>query len=216
MLKDEGDRQAHDYLVQELQKARPDAAVLSEEGFDDAARIGAPLTWIIDPLDGTQQFAKPERTDWGVHVGLVANNRPIAGAVTLPALGKLFSTAEELTLPARDTSACVRVVASRSRTPGLARAVAQEFNADLVTLGSAGAKAMAVVSGECDIYVHSGGQYEWDSCAPVAVALAACCHVSRLDGSMVCYNQPNPYLPDILICRPEFAQRTLDVLVSCA
>ena len=92
--------------------------------------------------------------------------------------------------------------------------VAEALGAELVAMGSAGAKAMAVVLGHADIYAHSGGQYEWDSCAPVAVAKAAGLHVSRIDGSELRYNQPDPYLPDLLICRPELAAEVLRALAG--
>ena len=81
-------------------------------------------------------------------------------------------------------------------------------------MGSAGAKTMAVLRGEADVYAHGGGQYEWDSAAPVGVAAAAGCHVSRLDGSPLVYNQPDPYLPDLLVCRPELAEAVLAAIAS--
>ncbi|MGI9645755.1 MAG: 3'(2'),5'-bisphosphate nucleotidase CysQ, partial [Ilumatobacteraceae bacterium] len=188
-------------------------AVLSEEGKDDAARLAATRTWIVDPLDGTREFSEVPRTDWAVHVALVEHNRPIAGAVALPALELVLSTAAPATL---STAAAdpPRMIVSRSRPPAAATHVAQALGAELVEMGSAGAKAMAVVRGECEIYAHSGGQYEWDSCAPVAVAAAAGCHVSRIDGSELLYNQDDVYLPDLLVCRPELAAPALEALAS--
>ena len=215
VLKAQGDRQAHELLMERLQAARPDDAILSEEGKDDLARLDAERTWIIDPLDGTREFSEVPRTDWAVHVALVANSRPIAGAVALPALGLLFSTANPTPLPPTGASA-VRLIVSRTRPPAAAIHVANDLGADLVEMGSAGAKTMAVVRGECEIYAHSGGQYEWDSCAPVAVAAAAGCHVSRIDGQELLYNQKDPYLPDLLVCRPELAEATLTSLASFA
>lgn len=220
VLKAQGDRQAHELLMNRLQAARPDDAILSEEGPSetgraDLARLDAERTWIIDPLDGTREFSEVPRTDWAVHVALVADNRPIAGAVALPALGLLLSTANPPSLPPTGASA-VRLIVSRTRPPAAAIHVAEDLGADLVEMGSAGAKAMAVVRGECEIYAHSGGQYEWDSCAPVAVAAAAGCHVSRIDGSELLYNQADPYLPDLLICRRELAEPTLKSLASFA
>ena len=215
VLKAQGDRQAHELLMERLQAARPDDAILSEEGTDDLARLDAERTWIIDPLDGTREFSEVPRTDWAVHVALVANSRPIAGAVALPALGLLFSTANPTPLPPTVASA-VRLIVSRTRPPAAAIHVADDLGADLVEMGSAGAKTMAVVRGECEIYAHSGGQYEWDSCAPVAVAAAAGCHVSRIDGQELLYNQKDPYLPDLLVCRPELAEATLTSLASFA
>ncbi|MEM7142608.1 MAG: 3'(2'),5'-bisphosphate nucleotidase CysQ [Actinomycetota bacterium] len=218
VLKAEGDRQAHELLMVRLQAARPDDAILSEEGRgsegrDDLARLDAARTWIVDPLDGTREFSEVPRTDWAVHVALVENNRPIAGAVALPALGEVLNTGRPSSLVA-DPSVPPRMIVSRSRPPAAATHVAEALGADLVEMGSAGAKTMAVIRGECEIYAHSGGQYEWDSCAPVAVAAAAGCHVSRIDGSELLYNQEDPYLPDLLVCRPELAEAALAALAS--
>ena len=213
VLRAEGDRQAHELLATELAAARPGDAVLSEEGADDGARLDAERVWVVDPLDGTREYSEPGRTDWAVHVALVVGERPVAGAVALPALGLTLSTAEPPTLPAARTGP-PRLVVSRSRPPQQAEVVAGALGADVVPLGSAGAKAMAVVRGDADIYVHAGGQYEWDSCAPVAVALAAGCAATRLDGSPLRYNQPNPYLPDLVISRPELSQAVLTTLAT--
>ena len=213
VLRAEGDRQAHELLATELAAVRPGDAVLSEEGADDAVRLDAGRVWVIDPLDGTREFSEPDRTDWAVHVALVVGERPVAGAVALPALGLTLSTADSPPLPAARTGP-PRLVVSRSRPPEEAEVVADALGADVVPLGSAGAKAMAVVRGEADVYVHAGGQYEWDSCAPAAVAAAAGCAVSRLDGSPLRYNQPDPYLPDLVICRPELAGAVLAALAA--
>jgi 3'(2'), 5'-bisphosphate nucleotidase len=211
MLKYAGDRSAHELIVRELAEHFPDDAVLSEEGVDDPARLDAVRTWIVDPLDGTREFSEPPRHDWAVHVALVAHEQPIAGAVALPALDITLSTAEAPVLPPR-LDGPPRLIVSRSRPPAAATIVARALDAEMLAMGSAGAKAMAVVLGEADIYAHSGGQYEWDSCAPVVVAAAAGLHVSRIDGSPLRYNQPDPYLPDLLICRPEFADAVLAAL----
>ena len=208
VLRAEGDRRAHELLVAELAAARPADAVLSEEGADDASRLDAERVWVLDPLDGTREFSEPGRTDWAVHVALVVGERPVAGAVALPALGLTLSTMDPPSLPPPGDGP-PRLVVSRSRPPHQARVVAAALGADVVPLGSAGAKAMAVVRGEADAYVHAGGQYEWDSCAPAAVAEAAGCAVSRLDGSELRYNQPDVYLPDLVICRPELAEAVL-------
>ena len=213
VLRAEGDRQAHELLASELARARPNDAVLSEEGADDAARLGSARVWVVDPLDGTREFSEPGRTDWAVHVALAVRGRPAAGAVALPALGLTLSTLEVLRLPAARTGP-PRLVVSRSRPPHQAQTVAAALGADVVRLGSAGAKAMAVVRGEADAYVHAGGQYEWDSCAPVAVAQAAGCAVSRLDGAELRYNRPDPYLPDLVVCRPELAPAVLAALAG--
>ena len=213
VLRAEGDRRAHELLVAELAAARPADAVLSEEGADDASRLDAERVWVIDPLDGTREFSEPGRTDWAVHVALVVGQRPVAGAVALPALGVTLSTMDPPSLPPPGDGP-PRLVVSRSRPPHQARVVAAALGADVVPLGSAGAKAMAVVRGEADAYVHAGGQYEWDSCAPAAVAEAAGCAVSRLDGSELRYNQPDVYLPDLVICRPELAEAVLAAIAA--
>ena len=205
---DEGDRQAHHLIVDVLRRERPHDAVLSEEGWDDLRRLDAARVWIVDPVDGTREFSEPGRSDWAVHVGLVVAGRPVAGAVALPARGLTLGTGDPPTVPPRPPGP-PRVVVSRTRPPRQALQVRDALGAQLVPLGSAGAKAMAVVLGEVDAYVHAGGQYEWDSCAPAAVALAAGLHVSRLDGSPLVYNRRDPWLPDLLVCRPELAAAVL-------
>jgi 3'(2'), 5'-bisphosphate nucleotidase len=214
-LKDQGDQQSHDYLTQQLATARPDDAVLSEEGSDDdqavAVRLGAKRVWIIDPLDGTREFGEPPRSDWAVHVALVEGGVPTAGAVALPALGLTLSTADAPVVPP-PAQGLPRIIASRTRPGPAAERLAEVLPGQVIHMGSAGAKAMAVVRGEADIYAHTGGQYEWDSCAPVAVALAAGFHATRIDGSPLVYNNEDPYLPDLLICRPEFAQAAIDAV----
>lgn len=215
-LKAQGDLRAHEMLMAALADERPDDAVLSEESSDDdslavrRARHGASRVWIVDPLDGTREFGEPPRSDWAVHVALCLDGRPLVGAVALPAVGLTLSTATPPVLPpAHDGPP--RVLVSRSRPPAEAHAVAAALGGSLVPMGSAGAKAMAVVRGEADVYPHSGGQYEWDSCAPVAVAQAAGLWCSRIDGSPLEYNRADPYLPDLLICRKELAEAVLAV-----
>ena len=273
-LKNAGDRQSHEFLLAELAKARPNDAVLSEEGLDDKARLSADRVWIVDPLDGTREFGEPPRTDWAVHVALWTRN-PVseayaegeasaagkageptrlrnageageptpegkagaageltAGAVALPAQGMVLSTrdiAERLGRrgnsgrPSEGVSAGIfpsgpgaqrrlRLVVSRTRPSQLVKDVATLLNADLVPCGSAGAKAATVIQAENDVYLHSGGFYEWDTAAPVAVARAAGLHVSRIDASDVTYNQENPLLPDILVCRPAIASLLLNAI----
>jgi 3'(2'), 5'-bisphosphate nucleotidase len=213
MLKHAGDRGAHELIMRELTASFPGDAILSEEGVDHRGRLSATRTWIVDPLDGTREFGEHPRSDWAVHVALVVDHRPVAGAVALPALDVTLSTAEPPVVPPRREGP-PRMIVSRSRPPVAAMMIARALGAELIALGSAGAKAMAVVLGDADIYAHSGGQYEWDSCAPVAVATAAGLHVSRVDGSELRYNQPDPYLPDLLICRPELAKEALAALAG--
>jgi len=199
-----GDRQAHELLMAALAEARPGDAVLSEEGVADLARLTAPRVWIVDPLDGTREYGEVPRTDWAVHVALVVDGEALAGAVALP--GRELTLATEPPPPPPPAwGGAPRVLVSRTRPPVEATRVAEALGGELVPLGSAGAKAMAVVLGEADVYAHSGGQYEWDSAAPVAVARAAGLHVSRLDGSPLVYNRPDPYLPDLLVCRADLA-----------
>ena len=215
-LRRAGDRLAQEFLAAALAEARPGDAVLSEEAPDDLRRLQCRRVWIIDPLDGTRQYGEPGRGDWGVHVALAVDGVPVVGAVALPAEGVTLSTADPPPLPplppaasGRGTGRRRRVIASRSRPGHDARAVAAALDADLVTLGSVGAKVAQVIRGGADAYVHSGGQSEWDSAAPVAVALACGLHASRLDGGPLRYNRPDVELPDLLICHPEIAEAAL-------
>lgn len=208
---DAGDLASHRFLAEELANARPDDAVLSEEGFEDPRRFGANRVWIVDPLDGTSEFGELGRHDWAVHVALWDADHFGAGAVSLPALDITFCTDPPPVVPSSGRSR-PRLVTSRTRNPYVAVIVATALEADAVRLGSAGAKAMAVVSGEADIYVHDGGMYQWDSAAPAAVALAAGLHVSRIDGSPMVFNDRDPWLPDLLICRREYAEPALRAL----
>ena len=215
MLKDEGDRRSNELILARLAELYPDDAVLSEERADDPSRINAARTWIVDPLDGTREFGEDPRTDWAVHVALVENGFPTAAAVALPALGMTLSTADPPKLPPRADRPPVLVV-SRTRPPAETEIVRAALAGDLLPMGSAGAKTMAIVLGEADVYVHGGGQWEWDSAAPVGVAAAAGLHVSRLDGSPLVYNQVPPYLPDLIICRPELAEQVLAAAASAS
>ena len=206
-LGDRGDREANALILRRLAAARPDDFILSEESLDDHRRCTASRVWIVDPLDGTREYAGG-LDEWAVHIGLAIDGRPAFGAVAVPALDRVWCTthARHATEPA---PARPRVVVSRSRCPDIALAVGRALDAELVSMGSAGAKAMAVIDGRADIYLHDGGQYEWDNCAPAAVALAAGLHASRIDGSPLVYNCADPLLPDLLICRPELAERVL-------
>jgi 3'(2'), 5'-bisphosphate nucleotidase len=204
-----GDRESHALIMRLLRDSYPDDGILSEEGKDDQARLEQRRVWIVDPLDGTREFGEIPRTDWAVHVALAVDGSPVVGAVAMPAAGVIFSTADPPQVPERSTER-LRLVASRTRPPALLQELARTLDAEVVPMGSAGAKAMAVVSGEVDAYVHAGGQYEWDSAAPVAVAVAAGLHASRLDGRPLAYNQADPYLPDQLVCRAQLA----DILLT--
>ncbi|OHV27923.1 MULTISPECIES: 3'(2'),5'-bisphosphate nucleotidase CysQ [Pseudofrankia] len=209
----EGDRQSNELLLRLLTDARPDDAVLSEEGADDLARLDRDRVWIIDPLDGTREYGEPPRDDWAVHVALAVGGQPTVGAVALPAQRLVLHTGTPVILAPRGPGA-LRLVVSRTRPPACVDLLVSRLDAELLPMGSAGAKAMAVVRGNADVYAHSGGQYEWDSCAPVAVAASAGLHVSRLDGSPLRYNQHNPYLPDLLICHPEIADEIVGALAG--
>jgi 3'(2'), 5'-bisphosphate nucleotidase len=211
-LRDDGDYTAHHFIFDELSRLRPGDKILSEEGVEDRTRLGADRCWIVDPLDGTREFGELDRGDWAVHVALVdGTGVPIAGAVALPAVGMTLCTEPPPPHPP-SREGRLRVIVSRSRPPAAAVRVAEALGADLVAMGSAGAKAMAVVLGEADVYCHSGGQYEWDNCAPAAVAMAAGFHASRIDGTPLVYNQPDPWLPDLLICRPELVDAAMDAI----
>ena len=203
-LKDAGDLASHEFLKDVLADHRPDDAVLSEEGRDDKRRLASRRVWIIDPVDGTREFSEPPRDDWAIHVALWQDGDLVAGAVAQPGLGVTFNTGEPTVVPPR-TSERPRIAVSRTRPPEFVAALAEAIGADLVPMGSAGAKVISVVRDVTDAYVHAGGQYEWDSAAPVAVARASGLHTSRADGSPLLYNQDDVLLPDLLVCRPELA-----------
>jgi 3'(2'), 5'-bisphosphate nucleotidase len=212
-LKDAGDAAAHDLLMALLAEHRPGDAVLSEEGKDDKVRLGASRVWIVDPLAGTRVFSEPPRDDWAVHVALWQDGDLVAGAVAQPALGETFNTGQPSVVPP-STAARPRIAVSRSRPPEFVNALAEELDAELVPMGSAGVKVMSVVRDITDAYVHAGGQYEWDSAAPVAVARAAGLFTSRVDGTPLEYNQEDVYLPDLIVCRPELAERIVAFVKS--
>lgn len=211
-LRARGDREANALIIDRLRDARPNDFILSEESHDDGRRCAARRVWIVDPLDGTREFGE-RRDDWAVHIGLAIDGVPTVGAVALPAQRKVFVTDDPAPafapLPERP-----RMLVSRTRAHPLVQFVAEAIGAELVPMGSAGAKAMAVVAGHAEIYLHAGGQYEWDNCAPVAVAVAAGLHASRIDGSSLVYNCRDPLLPDLLICRPEYAETVLAAVAA--
>ncbi|MFC0861920.1 3'(2'),5'-bisphosphate nucleotidase CysQ [Sphaerimonospora cavernae] len=210
-LRDAGDRAAHVFLTEALARLRPGDAVLSEEATReeraDPRRLSARRVWIVDPLDGTREFGEAGRSDWAVHVALWEDGRLAAGAVALPAQGRTLTTAKPPVLP--EPAGRFRIAVSRSRPAEFLPELADQVGAELVPIGSAGGKIAAVLSGEAEAYVHAGGQYEWDSAAPVAVALAAGAHASRIDGTTLTYNRADPWLPDILVSLPDLATTLL-------
>ena len=201
-----GDEAANTMLCRELRAARPDDAILSEEEKDSAARLAYNRVWVVDPLDGTREYGEG-RDDWAVHVALAVDGVATVGAVALPGLGITLTSGAPM--PLQPANQPLKMLVSRTRPAAEAVFVAEKLGTELLAMGSAGAKAMAVVRGEADIYLHTGGQYEWDNCAPVAVAQAAGLHVSRVDGSAIRYNAADTYLPDLLICRMELAGEVL-------
>jgi 3'(2'), 5'-bisphosphate nucleotidase len=208
-LKDAGDAAAQAELDRILTEHRPGDSVLSEEAADDKSRLNARRVWIIDPLDGTREFSEPPRDDWAVHVALWQDGELTVGAVAQPGIGATFDTGHPPLVPPR-TAERPRIAVSRTRPPAFVEGLAAEMGADLVPMGSAGAKVISVVRDVSDAYVHAGGQYEWDSAAPIAVARAAGLHTSRIDGSPLVYNQEDVMLPDLVVCRPELADTILD------
>lgn len=206
-----GDAEANAVLVAALRELRPDDGLLSEEEKDNALRLTKQRVWIVDPVDGTREYGE-RRSDWAVHVALAVNGQAEVGAVALPGLGLVLRSDRPQPLP--PASERPRMVVSRTRPAAEAIAVAEEIGAELMPMGSAGAKAMAVVLGQAEIYLHTGGQYEWDSAAPVAVAAAHGLHCSRIDGSALTYNRADTFMPDLLICRPEWAERVLSLVAN--
>jgi 3'(2'), 5'-bisphosphate nucleotidase len=205
-----GDLLANQLILAALRQWRPEDGILSEESPDRPERLGQSRVWIVDPLDGTREYVEG-RDDWAIHVALAVDGVPSAGAVAMPTRGRVFRT-DDVPVPPLELKRAPRLVVSRTRLPAEAAPLAQALGAELVPMGSAGAKAMAVVAGEADLYFHAGGQHEWDNCAPVAVAQAAGLHASRRDGSPLLYNRERPLVPDLLICRPELAPRALEAL----
>ena len=201
-----GDLTANAFLCDAIRAQRPDDGLLSEEEQDNTERLTRSRVWIIDPVDGTREYGEG-RSDWAVHIALAVDGEPAIGAVALPRLGLVLRS--DRPQPLSPLPVTPRMVVSRTRPAAEAVAVAQAIGAELVPMGSAGAKAMAVVRGEAEIYLHTGGQYEWDNCAPAAVALACGLHASRIDGTPLRYNQSDPYVDDLLICRPEWASQVL-------
>ena len=206
-----GDQTANEFLMHALQAQRPEDGLLSEESKDTDTRLAKQRAWIIDPVDGTREYGE-ERSDWAVHVGMAVDGVAELGAVALPGRDMVLRSDQPRTLS--EAASKPRFVVSRTRPAKEAQAVCEAMGGELVPMGSAGAKAMAVVLGEAEVYLHSGGQYEWDSCAPVAVAKAHGLHCSRIDGSPLLYNQQDTYLPDLLICRPELAEEALDLVAG--
>jgi 3'(2'), 5'-bisphosphate nucleotidase len=204
-----GDRLTNQFILAVLRELRPDDGILSEESVDTEERLSKERVWIIDPLDGTREY-REGRADWAVHVALTIGGRPTAAAVALPSSNLLLRSDAPPAIP--PSPAELRIVVSRTRPPAEAEQVARALGARLVPLGSAGAKAAAVMTGDADIYLHAGGQHEWDNCAPVGVALAAGLHAARLDGRPIAYNQADTLVPDLLICRSDLADKVAAAL----
>lgn len=204
-----GDALAQDWIARSLVQLRPNDAMLSEEAEDDLARLDNSRVWIIDPLDGTREYAGG-RQDWAVHIALAEDGKIVEAAVGMPDLGRVFSSSEVRAVEGSRTN---RLVISQNTTPAIAEFIAEDLGMELVTMGSCGAKAVSVILGDNDAYVHAGGQYEWDNAAPVGIAQAAGLHTSRLDGTDLCYNCESPYLPDLVISRPDMAD---EILASAA
>ncbi len=209
-LEYEGDRAAHNFIVGELGRHRPDDSVLSEEGRDDRGRLEADRVWIVDPLDGSSDFGYSPH--WSVHVALVEQGAPVAAAVAVPGWETTWATEPRPEPIMSRVGSTPRIVVSRSRSHYDGRALQEALGADVYAVGSAGVKAMAVVRGEFDAYVHSGGLYEWDSCAPVGVARAAGLHCCRLDGSELEFNKPDPWSPGLIITRPHLTDDLVAVM----
>ena len=212
----EGDLRSNELILGRLAASRPGDAVLSEEAADSPARLEAARVWIVDPLDGTREYAMAGRPDWAVHVALWEGGRGLtAAAVAQPAIGEVFAS-DVPRPPAPSGRDRPVIVVSDSRPPAFAGPVAEAIGGTVTPMGSAGAKAMAVLRGDADAYLHAGGQWEWDSAAPVGVLLASGFHASRLDGSELVYNRPHPYLPDLVACRPDLAGPLLAAVARLA
>jgi 3'(2'), 5'-bisphosphate nucleotidase len=209
-----GDEEANALILRRLSEARPKDAVLSEEGSDDLTRMWRSRVWIVDPLDGTREFSMRNRSDWAVHVALGEEGAGItSAAVARPAMGEVFSTDRPVPMPEKPRQVPI-ILVSGSRPPAFSWRVAEAVGGELATIGSAGAKAMTVLTGGADAYMHAGGQWEWDSAAPVGVVTASGFHASRIDGSPLVYNRPDPYLPDFLICHPDLAEPLLRAIAG--
>ncbi|WP_159235103.1 3'(2'),5'-bisphosphate nucleotidase CysQ [Mycolicibacterium vanbaalenii] len=218
-LGDAGDKQANVLILDRLHRERPNDSVLSEEAVDDVSRVHADRVWIVDPVDGTHEYSMPGRADWAVHIALwQRSSAPHGGSITdaavaLPARGEVYRS-DTVTAPAPRADGPIRITASSNRPPPVLWRLREQLDIQLVRIGSAGAKAMAVVRGDVDAYIHAGGQWEWDSAAPAGVLWAAGMHASRIDGSPLIYNRRDPYLPDLLMCRPEVAEVLLTEILA--
>lgn len=214
-LGDAGDMRANTLILDRLHRARPHDAILSEEAVDDVSRVHADRVWIVDPVDGTYEYSMPGRADWAVHIALWQRSAGTLtdAAVALPARGEVFRS-DTVTPPPPRADGPIRITASSNRPPAILWRIRDQLDVQLFRIGSAGAKAMAVVRGDVDAYLHAGGQWEWDSAAPAGVLWAAGLHATRLDGSPLIYNRRDPYLPDLLMCRPEVADTLLAVIRS--
>ncbi|OAN27441.1 3'(2'),5'-bisphosphate nucleotidase CysQ [Mycolicibacterium iranicum] len=214
-LGDAGDMRANALILDRLHRGRPHDAILSEEAVDDVSRVHADRVWIVDPVDGTYEYSMPGRADWAVHIALWQRSAGTLtdAAVALPAHGEVYRS-DTVKPPPPRADGPIRITASSNRPPAILWRIRDQLDVELLRIGSAGAKAMAVVRGDVDAYLHAGGQWEWDSAAPAGVLWAAGMHATRLDGSPLIYNRRDPYLPDLLMCRPEVADPLLKVIRS--
>ncbi|MEL6906835.1 MAG: 3'(2'),5'-bisphosphate nucleotidase CysQ [Planctomycetota bacterium] len=227
-LGDVCDQACDGYLHGLLLGRYPEDGILSEETVDTPERLERSRVWIVDPLDGTKEYAQL-RDDWAVHVALVVDGKPVLGAVALPSQGQIFSgichdaastSSVEADEPVQlvhgdsEQEAKPRIAVSRSHTPEWVERFAENIGGELVGAGSAGNKVAMLLRGDADAYVHQVGLKEWDTCAPEAIARSMGWHVCRLDGTEHGYNRPDPKNHELVVCRPAARERVLDALAK--
>lgn len=226
-LRKEGDRASHEYIAAALSAARPDDAVLSEEGADSDVRLSASRVWIVDPLDGTYEYGQ-NRADFAVHIVLwntEGQARLEAGVVDLPAQGLTRSVLDlDPQLGELPTNRPIRIVASRSRPPAtlaqtvhhlsgsLSEAGITHEGVEVVDVGSVGAKVNEILSGRAEAYIHDTGFYEWDVAAPLNVAHHYGLHAEHIDGQPVVFNQMPPYVNNLVVARADLHGFVMDAL----
>ena len=214
VLGSEGDRVAHDYLMEQFLLHRPDDVVLSEEGDLEVSRLNAKRVWIIDPLDGTAQYSSGGN-DFAVHIALweagsSAPSQISVASVAVPARNELWSMDEPVQSDQLNPSA-IRILVSRSRPPREINKVIEKLEdafpdrgrVEVIPMGSVGAKVAAILADTADVYFNSGGFYEWDLAAPLGIAIHNGLSVSDCRGRQIELNKVDLKVKDILICRPE-------------